>query len=286
MDIEGLARNLLCELKRIRPEKGLRLYERAVRCSETAAGPLPIWHVDAGRALFVGPLGRNAPHAHSVPVYLAGLYEPFRLRIAGGSWRTCRTAVIPAGLPYEFDVAGQPLAVLYLEPSEAGAEALAPLATRTRDVDGALVGRGGELSLIREVYEAPDGASRVGTALDDLMAFAKARGRRTLDPRISQAVARLSAGTDDALRVAEVARAVGLSPSRFQHIFVEEVGVPFRRFRLWQRLRAAIAEIAAGASFTDAAHRAGFFDQAHFARTFRQTFGAPASPSLRRVRRG
>jgi AraC-like DNA-binding protein len=77
-----------------------------------------------------------------------------------------------------------------------------------------------------------------------------------------------------------------LSASRFQHLFAEEIGVPFRRFRVWQLLRNAIGEIAAGSSFTTAAHSAGFADQAHFARAFRQAFGAPPSPSLRKVRRG
>jgi len=37
-------------------------------------------------------------------------------------------------------------------------------------------------------------------------------------------------------------------------------------------------------NFTAAAHEAGFADQAHFARDFRRTFGAPATPSLAKVR--
>jgi hypothetical protein len=149
---------------------------------------LPIWHLDAGRALFVGPLGHNAPHAHSVPVLVAGVYAPFRLRIAGGSWLTCRMAVVPAGVPYEFDMEGQPLAVLYLEPSEAGTEALVPLITGGREERGVLVGDGVELATIRELYEAREGALWAGAALDDLLAFAKPRARRTLDARISRAV--------------------------------------------------------------------------------------------------
>jgi AraC-like DNA-binding protein len=262
------------------------LYERAAREDYgNAQELLPIWHLEPGRALFAGPLGHNAPHAHSVPVYLAGLYAPFRLRMRGGDWLHCRTAVVPAGVAYEFDVAGQPLAVLYLEPSDAGAEALVPLVAHAREVDGALVGTGDALSVLRDLYEARDGARWVAAALDDVLAFSHPRMRRTLDPRISRTIASLSAGLEDAVQVADAARDAGLSPSRFQHLFAAEVGVPFRRFRLWQRLRAAIAEIVAGSSFTDAAHRAGFFDQAHFAHAFRQAFGAPASPSLRKVRR-
>ncbi|WP_244534530.1 helix-turn-helix domain-containing protein [Hyphomicrobium sp. CS1GBMeth3] len=261
------------------------MYERAASPDRDAGALLPIWYVDARRALFVGPLGYNAPHAHSVPVYLAGLYEPFRLRINGGPWRHCRTAAIPAGVSYEFDVAGQPLAVFYLEPSEAGVEALVPLVGEADEADGARCGQGGAFSLFRDLYESPDGGGDAGAALDSVLAYSKACGRRAFDARIAVAVALLS-DPDRALPVGEAARLAGLSPSRFQHLFAREVGVPFRRFRSWQRLRHAISGIASGASFTAAAHDAGFFDQAHFARTFRQTFGAPASPSLRRVRRG
>lgn len=265
------------------------MYERAARGAEAGAfappGLLPVWHIEAGRALFVGPLRYNAPHAHSVPVYLAGLYAPFRLRVAAGAWLSCRTAVIPAGLPYEFDVEGSPLAVLYLEPTEAGVSALAPLVAGAEEHGGALVGDSGEMAPVREIYETRDSPGWTGDALDSLLAFSKARARRALDPRIARAVASLATDAEEEGGATQAAAAVGLSPSRFQHLFAHEVGVPFRRFRTWQRLRTAIGEITAGSSFAAAAHRAGFFDQAHFARAFRRSFGAPASPSLRRVRR-
>ncbi|MGE0023391.1 MAG: helix-turn-helix domain-containing protein [Hyphomicrobium sp.] len=263
------------------------MYERAAKTGHYAAAPLlPIWHIDRGRALFVGPLGRNALHAHSVPVYVAGLNGPIRFRVAGGAWRHLKSAVIPAGVAYEFDAAGDPLAVLYLEPSEAGVEALVPLLGAADETSGALVGAEGPPSVLREVYEACDGARWVGAAIDDVLGFSGARAWGAIDPRIARAIASLASGREEAAKVADAAREVGLSASRFQHLFVDEVGVPFRRFRLWQRLRAAIGAIAAGSRFTDAAHDAGFFDQAHFARAFRATFGAPATPSLRHVRRG
>ena len=245
---------------------------------------MPIWHLDPGRALFVGPLTYNAPHAHSVPVYLAGLYAPFRIKIGAGTWTRCRTAVIPAGRTYELQLEGQPLAVLYLEPSEAGADALLPLVADGRETSGALLGTGGEVSDLVAIYEAHDSPRWTGTALDSLLGFSMARARRTLDPRIARAVALISQHAADPTSAAGAARQAGLSSSRFQHLFAREVGVPFRRFRSWQKLRHAIGEIVAGSSFTAAAHAAGFSDQAHFAHTFRRTFGAPASPSLRKLR--
>jgi AraC-like DNA-binding protein len=261
---------------------GTRLYERAARQAEAL---LPVWHIDRGRGLFVGPLTYNAPHAHSVPVYLAGIYDAFEVRIGGGAWRTCRTAVIPAGVSYELNIGGSPLAVLYLEPSEGGVDALTPLVRAGREEAGVLIGQQGELAVIRDLYEARDGAGSAGAALDSLLGYSTKRARRVLDPRISLAVADLALDASRVVPIAETARNVGLSSWRFQHIFADEVGVPFRRFRVWQRLRVAIAEVVAGHSFTTASYAAGFSDQAHFARAFRRTFGAPASPSLRNVRR-
>jgi AraC-like DNA-binding protein len=258
------------------------LYERATAASDVL---LPIWHLDQGRGLFVGPLTYNAPHAHSVPVYLAGVYDAFRIRIGGGAWRFCRSAVIPAGVFYELDIGGSPLSVLYLEPVEGGVGALAPLIRGGDEEAGALIGQAGEIALIREIYEARGGADSVNAALDSLLGYAKTRARRTLDPRIAIAVAGLAANSSEVAPVADAARTVGLSASRFQHLFAEEIGVPFRRFRIWQRLRAAIGEVVSGSTLTEAAHAAGFSDQAHFAREFRRTFGAPATPSLRYVRR-
>ncbi len=116
--------------------------------------PAPaIWHVENSAAFFAGPLQRNAPHRHSVPVYLAGLYGTFRLRVGGDRWQTCRTAMIRAGTEYEFDMAGEVLAVVYLEPNAGGAGALAPLVGDTREVGGALLGTSGETTRLRALYE-------------------------------------------------------------------------------------------------------------------------------------
>jgi AraC-like DNA-binding protein len=258
-----------------------RLYERVTR----DAGELDaLWHVDEGRTFFAGPLDYNASHQHGAPVYLAGLYGSFGLRVEGGRWLSCRTAVIPAGVRHELDVGGNPLAVFYIEPDVAGVDALTPLVRNALEVDGALVGRTGEVSLLRTLYEDRTSTQWTGAALTDLLGFATRRAARQIDPRVSRVVAGLYARSGDLRPVAQVAGAVGLSASRFQHLFTQQVGVPFRRYRAWHRMRSAIREIVNGSTFTRAAHAVGFSDQAHFAHDFRRTFGAPASRSLSRVR--
>jgi AraC-like DNA-binding protein len=246
--------------------------------------PAPaIWHVENSAAFFAGPLQRNAPHRHSVPVYLAGLYGTFRLRVGGDRWQTCRTAMIRAGTEYEFDMAGEVLAVVYLEPNAGGAGALAPLVGDAHEVDGALLGASGETTRLRALYESTS-IHDIAAALDELIAFSKRRALKGVDARIVRAVEVLQSRSAAGRPVAEVAASVGLSASRFQHLFSTGVGVPFRRYRNWHRLRRAIREVIAGANYTQAAHAAGFTDQAHFAHEFRRTFGAPASRGLAPMR--
>ena len=64
---------------------------------------------------------------------------------------------------------------------------------------------------------------------------------------------------------------------RAAFLFVERTGLPFRTWVLWLRIQRAVELYAAGASLTVAAHEAGFADSAHLSRTFRRTFGLPAT---------
>lgn len=258
----------------------MRLNERAAVGS---GGGDSLWHVSEGQAFFAGPLSYNAAHRHSAAVYLAGLNGMFRLRVRDAAWVSCRTAAISAGVPYAFDMDGSPLGVLYVEPNVAGVGALQPLVGNAREVDGALIGTAGEVALMRELYEDRAGSAAIDLTLRDLLAFSKRHARRGMDARVARVVQQLQERGDEPVPLAQLAGSVGLSASRFQHLFTREVGVPFRRYRAWNRLRAAIREITQGKNFTTAAHAAGFADQAHFSREFRLTFGAPASGSLRRA---
>lgn len=259
-----------------------RLYERAPPApARLAAGPL--WHLDATRTCFIGPLTYNAPHQHGAPVFLAGIYGDFGVRLAGGDWRRARTAMIPAGMVHELDVGGQPIGVLYIEPSLAGPACLAALTGNAEESGGALLGAAGECAPLRALWEDADSADWAGEALDDFLGFGVRRARRPLDPRIARIMTSLDEA-DDWPGVADACARVRLSAHHFQHLFTREVGVPYRRYRAWRRLRLAIGAVASGSRLTAAAHEAGFCDQAHFTRAFRHTFGAPPSWSLNGVR--
>lgn len=78
---------------------------------------------------------------------------------------------------------------------------------------------------------------------------------------------------EDKLLVDSVAKSVGLSKSRFLHVFREQMGITWRSYVLWRRLLLAIGQIRRGSNATQAAHNAGFADSAHLSRTFKTTFG-------------
>lgn len=245
-----------------------------------------LWDIRDGRTFFSGPLYDCAAHQHGAPVFLAGLYGKFRLRLPGTDWHWCRTAVIPAGVLHELAVGGEPITVLYLEPTVAGLDAFLPLLKNGQAQHGALVADGGEIAFMRELYEQRYRSDWTAEALRDLLEYAKRKSSgAVVDPRLRQALEYLHCHNGELTPLAAVAAQAGLSPSRFQHLFVQQIGVPFRRYRAWSRMRQALTRIVSGDNFTVAAHAAGFSDSAHFCHDFRKTFGAVPSISLRRLAR-
>ncbi|WP_026607245.1 helix-turn-helix transcriptional regulator [Methylocapsa acidiphila] len=251
------------------------MYERA---AAAPSAPVSLVHMDEGRALWLGARGYLASHNGGAPVYLVGLYGKFRLRMRGGDWRLCRAAVIPPGLWHELDFFGEPFAALYLEPNVGGAESLFPFLREKDAADGVAFGAPDEVDLMRSLYERPDGERAAGLQLDDLLAFSnKIADAAPIDPRLRAVVDFLQAHCEDLTPVADLAGRVGLSGSRFQHLFTAQIGAPFRRYRAWNRLRSACRALARGQSVTMAALEAGFFDSAHLAHEFRKTFGSTPS---------
>ncbi|HEX4857664.1 MAG TPA: helix-turn-helix transcriptional regulator, partial [Usitatibacteraceae bacterium] len=94
-----------------------------------------------------------------------------------------------------------------------------------------------------------------------------------IDPRVASALAFLRESPDQYASLEALAERVHLSPSRFAHIFKDTVGVPVRRYLLWQKMRRALDLAIGGQSLTAAALSAGFADSAHLSRTVRSMLG-------------
>jgi AraC-like DNA-binding protein len=79
------------------------------------------------------------------------------------------------------------------------------------------------------------------------------------------------------ISLSDVAAQLDLSYERTSHLFTEAMGLPFRSYQLWRKVRRANRLLWSGQSLTAAAHGAGFADSAHLCRIFQQVFARPPS---------
>jgi AraC-like DNA-binding protein len=244
-----------------------------------AAGRLAFWQ---GGSLWVFDVprareaARNAMHAHHAYQLTFSLGGSFNLhledRLVPGP-----AAVVAPDTPHAFEAEGL-VGLLFVAPESRAGRSLQRLmhaqpamaigAEQTRDAP----------VLIREAYEhaeSKDALRDVGALICERIAGHV----RTTEPdrRVRQMMDWAERHIDRTLSISEVAEAVGLSPSRASHLFVQETGLPFRTYLLWQRLVRAVDAHTRGLSLTDAAQEAGFADSAHLSRTFKRMFGLPAA---------
>ena len=202
---------------------------------------------------------------------------------ATGDWVHYPGALIAPDREQVFQAPGHVVANLFFEPeSRAGKLALERLAGQTLvplDVDE--VRRLGEPLAAAYASEAPDTelAAVCRRIVVELTGADPRQGAQ--DVRVQRAMRTIRERLDQPLTLAEVGRACGLSAGRLRHLFVQETGVSFRAFLLWERLNRAMSLAMQGVSLTEAAHAANFSDSAHLTRTCRRMFGfAPSAARL------
>jgi AraC family transcriptional regulator of arabinose operon len=94
------------------------------------------------------------------------------------------------------------------------------------------------------------------------------------DPRIDWAVAEIGRRLGDGLTIAELARAVNLSPSRFAHLFRERMGKSPTRYLRQRRLeRARLLLESTFLTVKEVMAAVGCNDPSHFSRDFRRAYG-------------
>jgi AraC-like DNA-binding protein len=210
-------------------------------------------------AIWRGAVGDAAVHRHFAAQAVLGA-EPLTVQDAEGRGVSAHCVLIDPLTPHR--LAAAPSAeLIFLEPSRYVAAELEAKLRQIRQTRSLAVLRG-----------APGGRVLGGVAV---VAHACAPAPGSAPPGGGACARGGSIGGAYAPQAG--GRRRGLSPERFRHLFAEEVGLPYRRFLLWRRLRLAAEHLLAGRDATVAAHAAGFADAAHLARTLRATFGVTAS---------
>lgn len=227
-------------------------------------------YLDAGLILYVGPGAEADKHEHNAVQLVWSLDGPFELTIEKQRYKRT-VALIPANTQHTLNSTGHVIALLLVESHGARGVALDNIAKHERSREPAIDA---------ELFPSQDLAAVdvAGWADRVLKSLGVSAARPQITSVTRRAIAHIERGLDGVPRVADVARKLSLSTTRVTHLFSSEVGIPFRKFVLWTRIKRAVAAYQAGNDLTAAAIAAGFSDAAHFSRTFRSMFGL--SPSL------
>lgn len=241
-----------------------------------AAPPrLFVW---GARTLFLGhALGLSA-HRNAVAVLCAGMDGSFEVacdpkRPAAG-YLACRTALIPANTLHHLRCGEGVMAFLYVDARSDDFRKLNAAMGLTRNGVGLKLAT--EAAYLNRLSALRDGAPWRETRAAIATTLGLGVATRE-DERIAATLRALREQPGEPHPLDEVAERVRLSPSRFLHLFKAVTGVPFRRYKIWMRMGAAIRSMSAGLPLTEAALAAGFSSSSHFSAAFREMFGLPPS---------
>lgn len=245
--------------------------------SAGSGGLEPLVYFWDGGWIGVGRGGGGDPvptHAHHAVQITVGIDGPVRLRHADEPWVEVDAGVVLPDVPHQFDGLGSAVAMLFVDPECAEARWLRdsidePLYAVPRE---RLAEHLPALAGFPVERPGPEAAAGIITGLVRSLCSGLPP-RRSMDERVVSALGFIREQDPRGLSLEAVARTVFLSPSRFAHLFKDEVGLPFRRYLLWRKLTRAMEAFGRGSNLTDAAHAAGFSDSAHLTHTWRQMFG-------------
>jgi AraC-like DNA-binding protein len=240
------------------------------------------WYFWDGGFLAVGTSRGVVPtHSHHAVQMVVSLDRAARFRHADEEWQLHEAAMVAPDVPHAYDGDGLVGAMLLIDPESREGRWL--LQSQKQPIQPMHASRiEYARNLVRQFRDHPPDAEGTASFVAELV---KQFGvglmpSHTLDERVVKAIDVIQSLQTRVASLDEIAKKVFLSPSRFAHLFSDEVGIPFRRYLLWRRLTRAMVLVSRGATLSRAAHDAGFSDAAHFTRTFYQMFGVPPSALL------
>src|ERR1043166_3979149 len=239
----------------------------------------PDWYMWDGGFVAVGQADGIVPthEHHAIQINLA-IEGRFGIRGRHGDWRMTPGFIVRPDVVHTYNANGAVGALMFIDPESA---------------EGVWM----RVSLRNDITMVPE--SRLATCATELRKFieqplesleidalvrhcvhalcAGAPPSRRLDERVSKVLSTIRQRDDLRMSIEDAAALAYLSPSRFAHLFKQQVGLPFRRYMLWKKLSRAMLVIGRDETISTAAHEADFADAAHLTRTFYLMFGMPPS---------
>ena len=226
-----------------------------------------------------GVVPSHAHHAIQIVIALDGC-----IAICGsdGQWRESRGIVVRPDAEHSFDCNGAFGVMVFVDPESSEGVWLSTSLRQDITIvpDTRLDAIAAEL---RPFAEQPDETDDIASLIRHCVhglrpGVAPARG---LDSRVTTVLDAIRASDDLRMSLDQAADMACLSPTRFAHLFKDQVGLPFSRYMLWRKLTRAMVAVASEGTIAAAAHAADFADAAHLTRTFYQMVGMAPSVLMR-----
>ncbi|MBL8349055.1 MAG: helix-turn-helix transcriptional regulator [Burkholderiaceae bacterium] len=238
------------------------------------------------RVFYAGLLGPVSVRTMGGWLVYVSLGAPLRIALgdaASGTlagdapWQTTELAVVPPYTPHRLACDERLICSITVEPETVDEAALpawlrahagavpqthpeyARMLQRVRTAHAWLRSRGREIDLQT-------------TGFDECF-FGQTLAPRRLDARIARVLEDMRNDPSRNTTAQQCAEAVGLSFSRFLHLFKAEVGTPFRSLRTWKRARSLLHHVTRETNLVHVALDTGYPDSTHFSHSIRQVYG-------------
>jgi AraC family transcriptional regulator len=261
----------------------MSLNKPATGTAERAYSGAPRWYLWEGGFLAVGTAaGVVPPHSHHAIQVVIAVEGETAIRGKRGDWQTAAALIVRPDVEHSFDGRGFLGAMLLIDP-----EAMEGVWLRKsvqKDITLINASRvAGCAAELRRFAEDPFNSMEVGALISHCVQSLcmGVAPTRSLDPRVTRVLGTIRKSEELRMSIEEAADIANLSPSRFAHLFKQQVGLPFRRYMLWRKLARAMVLIGRQQTISTAAHEADFSDAAHLTRTFYQMFGMAPSILMR-----
>jgi AraC-like DNA-binding protein len=250
----------------------------------TTPSPSARWYLWDGGFLATGKSdwGVIPPHSHHALQIVLAVDGEMAIKGAHGDWYTGRGVIVRQDVEHSYDGKGATGAMIFVDPESS--EGVWLQTALTEDITVVPEARTSVCAAaLRTFIEQPLESMEIGDLVRHcvLSLCAGAPPSRRLDERVMKVLVAIQAADDLRMSIEDAAAMAFLSPSRFAHLFKQQVGLPFRRYMLWRKLTRAMLAIGKGPTIAAAAHASDFADAAHLTRTFYQMFGLPPSVMMR-----
>jgi AraC-like DNA-binding protein len=237
---------------------------------------------EGGFLLVARAQGIVPSHTHHAIQIVIALDGCVAIRGTDDGWRESNGIVVRADAEHSFDCNAALGVMVFVDPESSEGAWLS--ASLCQDIT--------EVPVERLTSIVPDLRRFVDTPPDADLVAALARGcvqsvrpglapARPLDARVATVLSRIRESDHLRMSLDQAADIACLSPTRFAHLFRDQVGLPFSRYMLWRKLTRGMVAIASERTIALAAHAADFADAAHLTRTFSRMVGMAPSALMR-----